>query len=67
MGSVSGGRLECTMQNIADNLVNSFSSQCFEGVEGIMQFVLLLMPVDYHESYPFSTNFLYTHDFYPSI
>ncbi|GJU86566.1 transposase, Ptta/En/Spm [Tanacetum coccineum] len=31
--SVSGGRLECTMQNIAGNLVNSFSSRCSEGVE----------------------------------
>ncbi|KAK9050678.1 hypothetical protein SSX86_030351 [Deinandra increscens subsp. villosa] len=29
---VSGGRLECTMQNIADNLVNSFPSRCSEGV-----------------------------------
>ncbi|KAL4576122.1 hypothetical protein LXL04_012211 [Taraxacum kok-saghyz] len=33
---VAGGRLECTMQNIADNLVNSFSSQCFEGVEEML-------------------------------
>nr|KAJ0222212.1 hypothetical protein LSAT_V11C200096410 [Lactuca sativa] len=30
---VPGGRLECTMQNIADNLTNSFPSRCFEGVE----------------------------------
>ncbi|XP_024970468.1 UTP--glucose-1-phosphate uridylyltransferase 3, chloroplastic isoform X2 [Cynara cardunculus var. scolymus] len=33
---VPGGRLECTMQNIADNFVNSFSSQCFEGVEEML-------------------------------
>ncbi|KAI3809160.1 hypothetical protein L1987_25130 [Smallanthus sonchifolius] len=33
---VSGGRLECTMQNIADSLVNSFSSRCSEGVEEIL-------------------------------
>ncbi|KAJ9539820.1 hypothetical protein OSB04_026326 [Centaurea solstitialis] len=33
---VPGGRLECTMQNIADNLVNSFSSRCFEDVEEVL-------------------------------
>ncbi|PWA60386.1 elongation factor 2 [Artemisia annua] len=27
------GRLDCTMQNIVDNLVNSLSSRCSEGVE----------------------------------
>ncbi|CAL0327916.1 unnamed protein product [Lupinus luteus] len=31
--SVSGGRLECTMQNIADNFSNKFSSRCCNGVE----------------------------------
>lgn len=31
---VSGGRLECTMQNIADNFYNTRSSRCFEGIEG---------------------------------
>ncbi|XP_027337973.1 UTP--glucose-1-phosphate uridylyltransferase 3, chloroplastic [Abrus precatorius] len=31
--SVSGGRLECTMQNIADNFTNSYSSRCYNGVE----------------------------------
>lgn len=31
--SVSGGRLECTMQNIADNYFNSYSSRCYNGVE----------------------------------
>ncbi|CAI9091754.1 OLC1v1026860C2 [Oldenlandia corymbosa var. corymbosa] len=30
---VPGGRLECTMQNIADNFCNSFSSRCYKGVE----------------------------------
>ncbi|KAD5962118.1 hypothetical protein E3N88_13591 [Mikania micrantha] len=33
---VLGGRLECTMQNIADNLANSFPSQCSEGVEEML-------------------------------
>ncbi|KAG5521346.1 hypothetical protein RHGRI_033789 [Rhododendron griersonianum] len=32
---VPGGRLECTMQNIADNFFNAHSSQRCEGVEGI--------------------------------
>ncbi|KAI4306479.1 hypothetical protein L6164_029753 [Bauhinia variegata] len=31
--SVSGGRLECTMQNIADNFSNTFTSRCYNGVE----------------------------------
>ncbi|KAJ9160363.1 hypothetical protein P3X46_025771 [Hevea brasiliensis] len=31
--SVSGGRLECTMQNIADNFLNTFLSRCYQGVE----------------------------------
>ncbi|KAL5732899.1 hypothetical protein ACOSQ2_032591 [Xanthoceras sorbifolium] len=31
--SVSGGRLECTMQNIADNFLNAYSSRCYKGVE----------------------------------
>ncbi|CAK8566459.1 unnamed protein product [Lathyrus sativus] len=31
--SVSGGRLECTMQNIADNYFNSYSSRCYNSVE----------------------------------
>ncbi|XP_042512379.1 UTP--glucose-1-phosphate uridylyltransferase 3, chloroplastic isoform X2 [Macadamia integrifolia] len=31
--SVSGGRLECTMQNIADNFLNTFSSRLYAGVE----------------------------------
>ncbi|KAG4923271.1 hypothetical protein JHK87_048811 [Glycine soja] len=31
--SVSGGRLECTMQNIADNYSNSYSSRCYNDVE----------------------------------
>uniref|UniRef100_A0A7N0RJU5 UGP3-like C-terminal hexapeptide repeats domain-containing protein n=1 Tax=Kalanchoe fedtschenkoi TaxID=63787 RepID=A0A7N0RJU5_KALFE len=31
--SVPGGRLECTMQNIADNFLNTYSSRCFKGVE----------------------------------
>ncbi|XP_062092454.1 UTP--glucose-1-phosphate uridylyltransferase 3, chloroplastic isoform X2 [Humulus lupulus] len=31
--SVLGGRLECTMQNIADNFFNTFPSRCFKDVE----------------------------------
>ncbi|XP_058110341.1 UTP--glucose-1-phosphate uridylyltransferase 3, chloroplastic isoform X2 [Magnolia sinica] len=31
--SVSGGRLECTMQNIADNFLNTYSSRCYKDVE----------------------------------
>ncbi|KAJ4827906.1 UTP--glucose-1-phosphate uridylyltransferase 3, chloroplastic [Turnera subulata] len=31
--SVSGGRLECTMQNIADNFVNTYLSRSYQGVE----------------------------------
>ncbi|XP_017984691.1 PREDICTED: UTP--glucose-1-phosphate uridylyltransferase 3, chloroplastic [Theobroma cacao] len=31
--SVHGGRLECTMQNIADNFLNTYSSRCYKGVE----------------------------------
>ncbi|XP_073296940.1 UTP--glucose-1-phosphate uridylyltransferase 3, chloroplastic [Primulina huaijiensis] len=30
---VSGGRLECTMQNIADNFSNTFPSRCYKVVE----------------------------------
>ncbi|KAK9283782.1 hypothetical protein L1049_012034 [Liquidambar formosana] len=31
--SVSGGRLECTMQNIADNFLNTYLSRCYKGIE----------------------------------
>ncbi|KAJ0102982.1 hypothetical protein Patl1_06650 [Pistacia atlantica] len=31
--SVSGGRLECTMQNIADNFSNAYSSRCYKDIE----------------------------------
>ncbi|XP_055832553.1 UTP--glucose-1-phosphate uridylyltransferase 3, chloroplastic isoform X3 [Solanum dulcamara] len=31
--SVRGGRLECTMQNLADNFFNTCSSRCYDGVE----------------------------------
>ncbi|KAK1284441.1 hypothetical protein QJS10_CPB21g01343 [Acorus calamus] len=31
--SVSGGRLECTMQNIADSFLNKYSSRCYKGIE----------------------------------
>lgn len=34
-GSVSGGRLECTMQNIADSFFNTGSSRCYTDIEGI--------------------------------
>ncbi|XP_057804639.1 UTP--glucose-1-phosphate uridylyltransferase 3, chloroplastic isoform X2 [Salvia miltiorrhiza] len=30
---VPGGRLECTMQNIADHFSNRYSSRCYKGVE----------------------------------
>lgn len=33
---VSGGRLECTMQNIADNFFSTYSSPCSEGVEDLL-------------------------------
>lgn len=39
--SVSGGRLECTMQNIADNYYNTYSSRCCIGVEGILLFFFI--------------------------
>ncbi|KAL2539947.1 UDP-glucose pyrophosphorylase 3 [Abeliophyllum distichum] len=31
--SISGGRLECTMQNIADNFTNTYPSRCYKDVE----------------------------------
>ncbi|XP_044977828.1 UTP--glucose-1-phosphate uridylyltransferase 3, chloroplastic [Hordeum vulgare subsp. vulgare] len=31
--SAAGGRLECTMQNIADNFMNTYSYRCSEGIE----------------------------------
>ncbi|XP_038723026.1 UTP--glucose-1-phosphate uridylyltransferase 3, chloroplastic isoform X2 [Tripterygium wilfordii] len=31
--SVQGGRLECTMQNIADEFLNTYSSRCYKDVE----------------------------------
>lgn len=34
--SVPGGRLECTMQNIADNFLNTYSSRCYKDVEGMV-------------------------------
>ncbi|KAL3523999.1 hypothetical protein ACH5RR_016833 [Cinchona calisaya] len=38
---VSGGRLECTMQNIADNFSNMYLSRCYEGVEeGLDTFIV---------------------------
>ncbi|KAL0341249.1 UNVERIFIED_CONTAM: UTP--glucose-1-phosphate uridylyltransferase 3, chloroplastic [Sesamum radiatum] len=40
-GGVSGGRLECTMQNIADNFANAYSSRCYKGVEdGLDTFIV---------------------------
>lgn len=33
---VSGGRLECTMQNIGDNFFSAYSSPCSEGVEDFL-------------------------------
>ncbi|KAL0382150.1 UNVERIFIED_CONTAM: UTP--glucose-1-phosphate uridylyltransferase 3, chloroplastic [Sesamum calycinum] len=38
---VSGGRLECTMQNIADNFANAYPSRCYKGVEdGLDTFIV---------------------------
>ncbi|KAL3652255.1 UTP--glucose-1-phosphate uridylyltransferase 3, chloroplastic [Castilleja foliolosa] len=38
---VSGGRLECTMQNIADSFANTYSSRCFKDVEdGLDTFIV---------------------------
>uniref|UniRef100_A0ACD5T9R2 Uncharacterized protein n=1 Tax=Avena sativa TaxID=4498 RepID=A0ACD5T9R2_AVESA len=31
--SAAGGRLECTMQNIADNFANTYSHRCSKGIE----------------------------------
>ncbi|GJM88851.1 hypothetical protein PR202_ga05423 [Eleusine coracana subsp. coracana] len=31
--STAGGRLECTMQNIADNFVNEYNYKCSKGIE----------------------------------
>lgn len=31
--SAAGGRLECTMQNIADNFVNTYNYRCSKGIE----------------------------------
>ncbi|XP_031373607.1 UTP--glucose-1-phosphate uridylyltransferase 3, chloroplastic isoform X2 [Punica granatum] len=31
--SVTGGRLECTMQNIADKFANTYSSRCYKAIE----------------------------------
>ncbi|OAY69460.1 hypothetical protein ACMD2_22405, partial [Ananas comosus] len=33
LGSAAGGRLECTMQNIADNFLNAVNSRCNKGIE----------------------------------
>ncbi|KAJ8557624.1 hypothetical protein K7X08_003249 [Anisodus acutangulus] len=39
--SVPGGRLECTMQNLADNFFNTCSSRCYDGVEdGLDTFIV---------------------------
>nr|XP_016482783.1 PREDICTED: UTP--glucose-1-phosphate uridylyltransferase 3, chloroplastic-like [Nicotiana tabacum] len=39
--SVPGGRLECTMQNLADNFFNTRSSRCYDGVEdGLDTFIV---------------------------
>ncbi|GAB4827621.1 UTP--glucose-1-phosphate uridylyltransferase 3, chloroplastic [Ancistrocladus abbreviatus] len=34
--SVAGGRLECTMQNIADNFCNTYASRCYKGIEDML-------------------------------
>ena len=54
--SVPGGRLECTMQNIADNFFNTFSSRCFKDVEGIWLFIFLVILT---LSFSFMSNVLY--------
>ncbi|PIM98586.1 UTP--glucose-1-phosphate uridylyltransferase [Handroanthus impetiginosus] len=38
---VSGGRLECTMQNIADSFANTYPSRCYKGVaDGLDTFIV---------------------------
>ncbi|KAK6929499.1 UDPGP family [Dillenia turbinata] len=39
--SVFGGRLECTMQNIADNFVSTYSARHYKGVEDVMDTFLV--------------------------
>ncbi|KAI0519281.1 hypothetical protein KFK09_006723 [Dendrobium nobile] len=39
--SVSGGRLECTMQNIADNFLNTYASRCNEGIQSLLDTFIL--------------------------
>ncbi|XP_042384775.1 UTP--glucose-1-phosphate uridylyltransferase 3, chloroplastic isoform X1 [Zingiber officinale] len=34
--SASGGRIECTMQNIADNFLNTYDSRCQEDIESVL-------------------------------
>lgn len=34
--SVPGGRLECTMQNIADNFLNTYSTRNIKGIEDVL-------------------------------
>lgn len=42
-GSASGGRLECTMQSIAENFLNTYNSRCSEGIESMK--LLCLWPL----------------------
>lgn len=44
--SVPGGRLECTMQNIADNFLNTYPSRYFKDVEGII--LVICSPTIFH-------------------
>ncbi|XP_020583179.1 UTP--glucose-1-phosphate uridylyltransferase 3, chloroplastic isoform X2 [Phalaenopsis equestris] len=39
--SVSGGRIECTMQTIADNFLNTYASQRNKGIEGSLDTFIL--------------------------
>lgn len=53
--SVSGGRLECTMQNIADNYFNTYSSRCYNDVEGISN--IFLLDLTSRIFFPFTFNY----------
>lgn len=33
--SAAGGRLECTMQNIADDFMNTYNYRCSKGIESM--------------------------------
>lgn len=58
-GSVSGGRLECTMQNIADSFFSTSSSPFYGRVEGKSLLISCLKFVAYHFLSIFNILFAY--------